>query len=82
MPKITHVELFSHLAYVNYETMQREQMIVETSHNFALLENISYKKKEVKATPEETALVVKHVRKYLSREINKRKAKEKLKLTS
>ena len=79
MPNITSVELFSHLATVNYETTQREQIIAEKVHNVALVTQGTSEKKDTKEMTEEDALVVKQMRKYVSREIERRKAKEKLK---
>ena len=77
MPDITPVELFSHLATVDYETTQREQT-TEKLQNVALVAQGTFEKKEGNEMTEE-ALAVKQMRNYVSREIERRKAKEKLK---
>ena len=78
MPDITPVELFSHLATVDYETTQREQT-TEKLQNVALVAQGTSEKKESKEVTEKNALAVKHMKRYVSQEIERRKAKEKLK---
>ena len=78
MPNITPVELFSHLATVDYETTQREQT-AEKLQSVALVSQGSSEKKDTKDASEENALAVRHMKKFVSQEIERRKAKEKLK---
>ena len=77
MPDITPVELFSHLATVDYETTQREQT-TEKLQNVALVAQGTSEKKEGKEVSEENALAVKHMKRYVSQDIERRKTKEKL----
>ena len=52
MPNITPVELFSHLATVDYETTQREQT-AEKLQSVALVSQGSSEKKDTKDASEE-----------------------------
>ena len=78
MPDITPVELFSHLATVDYETTQREQ-VAEKLQSVALVSQGTSEKKDTKEVSEENALSIRHMKKFVSQEIERRKAKEKLK---
>ena len=77
-PDITPSEFISHLATVNYETCQRGLVAIEASRSVALAtQNTSQKKETMEVTEE--SLVVKQMSKYVTNEMEKRKAKQKLK---
>jgi len=80
VPNISPTELFSHLAAVNYETKQRESPSAEKSQNVALLTKATPSEKKEDLSPaEENALAVRNMKKFVSKEIERRKAKETLK---
>lgn len=54
-------------------------MTAETSQSVALLKNSPSEKKEITETPAENVVALKHMRKYVSQEIERRRGKEKLK---
>ena len=64
MPDITPVELFSHLATVDYETTQREQTTEKLQSVALVAQGTSEKKKGKDMT--EDALAVKQMGKYVS----------------
>ena len=63
MPQITPVELFSHLATVNYGTTQWGLAAAEKMQSVALVSQGASEKKDTKEVSEENALVVRHIKK-------------------